>query len=514
LAWLERQANERLRTAEGRVMALSDRSADRDDAAGVNLLVQMLSLMLAQARRTIDEDLRSASSRPERVERLLGNVRGALGMVEEMVSASLDAVIFPPERDMASLVQPYIRLARAVTRDARTELIFGTMEAFDYNVWPNSYLEIEKNVEELAPDLAATVADLPRVAQIEYPAQADADTFLHTLVAHEVAHLALERPSVDPNYKTEWHAVFERRRQESAFAARPEDDDDVKRLSNWFREFTCDSLGLRLVGPSFLMALTEYLLPARDPNYGPGTFRQAHPPPAWRLHRLRDQALAYFDTPLRVPGHRVLRLAREQLDRYHALLPVDEYGAPPFDTRQEQVEPFLPAQPPAQEFIESAQREREFLAAALQDVVGNLDDWVEKARYTRGTFQRDLPLIWDKLDQGIAPAERVVHRRGRAWSPGETKWPRAAGEFELPAPASDWSEPVDWRSILNGGYFYYLHHSSRTATARTPEEERRGERDFSNSIIRGSIELSELHRQMLELRTQFDWLNDPQEPAT
>lgn len=495
LDWLASQARLRIREAQERIESVRGRCADRDDLAGVVLLTQTLTLMVAQALRLIEEQVHRARERPDKEDIPLSTIRQALQLTDVMVWPALEALVLPPERDMTSLVQPYIRLARAVTRSDSTELIFGTQESYDYQVWPNLFDEVEKQVSELAPGLETTINKLPQLAQIEYPARADSETFMHAVVAHEVAHLALERPSPDTQFATELERIFEKHRAESAFSGLARADEQVRRLHHWFRELTCDSLGLRLVGPSFVLGLIEYLLPALDANYDYETLLErqeredVHPPPAWRLHRLRDPARAYFraEGPMRRTG--TIRQARTQLDRYYSLVHADDFGTGPT------------ASPAA--------TERTFLEAALGEIVSDLDGWINDARYTRGTFQRDLPLIWDKLDQGIAPAERVAGRRQVRGGVGETDAPRDTGSFELPAPSSDWSEPTDWRSILNGGYLYHLHQAAAPDRPSTETARRHRSREYSNSLIRGSIELSEMHRQMLELRQQFDWLNEP-----
>ena len=115
---------------------------------------------------------------------------------------------------------------------------------------------------------------------------------------------------------------------------------------------------------------------------------------------------------------------------------------------------------------------------------------------------------WATSDTSVPPAERI---RGRAVPGGGLELPLTglapdppieAGELpEPPRPMpGDWSGPVDWRSILNGCYVFHL--SGRSADAGddpgTPERRYR-----DNQMCRGSIELAEYARRMLDLREQF-----------
>jgi hypothetical protein len=76
---------------------------------------------------------------------------------------------------------------------------------------------------------------------------------------------------------------------------------------------------------------------------------------------------------------------------------------------------------------------------------------------------------------------------------------------------ADWSQPINWRSILNGVYVYHLSGASRAGPLATdkPEDQRMADA----RMARGSIELSELLRRMKELEGTHSILNDPPSAA-
>ena len=490
LNWLDRLASARLDAAIERVAEMQQRGADRDDLAGVQLLLRTLVLMASQTRGLVEGELHAGRENPTQKDAHITNVRASLLQLEQVFGRAFEALISPPERDFVAFVQPYIRLARKVTDDVATELIFESGEGFGYSVWSNVFQDIQAAVDLLAPDLSQSVAALPPLALVSYPSRADAESFIHAVVAHEVAHLALAK-KLDGEALSPADAAFEEAvpglQIDGNLEARQR---VVERLRDWLDELLSDVLAVRMIGPSFLLALTEYLVPTHEPNtIGASGLTddddetESHPPPAWRVGRLVAEAEAYWSTA----ADPALHDARAVLDAVTALVPN-----------------YVPDS-------KEAERDHAFLEGVLSRLGGKLDAIVGGARYPRGRFQRDLPLVWDKLDQNIAPAERVRGRldsRGRA----EDEVPRAPDDPDE-APRTTWSEPLDWRSILNGGYLYYLHHALKTAPPVDSDDERRRSRAYSSGLIRGSIELSELHRAMIGLSEQFDVLNAPEEPA-
>lgn len=491
LAWLGRLASGRLDAAMDRIAEMQQRGADRDDIAGVQLLLRTLTLMASQTRRLVDREIRAGQADPSFKDAHITNVRTALVQLEQVFGRAFEALISPPERDFVAFVQPYIRLARDITGDEATELIFEAGEGFGYSVWSNVFEDVEAAVDLLAPELSRSVASLPALALVSYPSRADAESFMHSVVAHEVAHLALTKTLVgEPLSPAD--AAFEEAAPhldvaEGDIESRQK---EIERLRDWLDELLSDVLAVRMIGPAFLLALTEYLYPTHEPNTvgAAGVAEdeddvESHPPPAWRLQRLVAEVTAFWSDG----SGEALSAAHGALEATIALVP--DYALE----------------------SEDARRDYAFLENVLDTLEPRLDEIVGSARYPRGRFQRDLPLVWDKLDQDIAPAERIRGRRASHATP-EDEVPRQPDDPDELAQTS-WSEPIDWRSILNGGYLYYLHHALKLDPPTGKRDERRRSRTYSNSLIRGSIELSELHRAMIALSDQFDVLNPPKAPG-
>jgi hypothetical protein len=191
-----------------------------------------------------------------------------------------------------------------------------------------------------------------------------------------------------------------------------------------------------------------------------------HPPVPTRIKKLRDEALGFFDDANPRESHRVaLEASREVVDEWMRKLPEDD-GLPP------QIE------------------------AVVDRALTMIDDTVlGEASFGRDLFQQQLGPVWDALTAGIAPAEIVFHRDMDPLdeTPASTR------------PHSDWSEPCDWRSILNGCYLRWLSERKgfdgvdclRKGSAMVEERLQRCEH------ARGAIELSELHRAMLQQREQL-----------
>lgn len=607
--WMAERVRRRLDDARRRIYNVERHVGEREDAAGAQLLLRTLKLMVAQATRVVEETLYEVREKPAERESKVRTVRRVLVHLEQMLGPALEMLVAPPGLDFTCLIQPYIRLARAVTGDPGAELLFEAIEGFSYEVEADVFAEVREHVEIIAPGLSQTVADLPILGIVAYPARADSDTFLHAVVAHEVAHLALvlyqpefsdstDSPGAsksdqvgarsttpqsptgtaeeaqastipsDPTPESAGGAAAAAEPQEVLLELARNDvdrflietlqrssyfkvlDGDVKKRTTrkmlaWFQELVCDILAVHMIGPAYLLGLTEFLLPTHSsleprltPHRGgldPEDGQENHPPPAWRLTRLREEVLGFFDEPWR--PSKALDDAKAATLRYFAL-----QDDPPSEM---QVLPEPEGEPRVREVGASASevetQERRVLDDAIDLLYPSVKEIVGEALFTRDTFQRDLPLIWSKLEQGIPPAERIEERRERG-EPAESEAPRGPDDNER-VPCTEWSQPIDWRSILNGGYLYFLHHSTQPAedpaseTKPAPElarkeaggsaadesDERRRiaekharwrDRDYLSGITRGSIELSEILRHMIEMRNQFDTLNSPERPLS
>jgi hypothetical protein len=479
----------RLDSIDERVEAIARQCSEREDDAGARRLVRTVQLLCAQGRRLVDDELQKEEPADDPGGRE-SRIRNCLIGVDNVCDEVLEALVYPPGRDIAALIQPFIRLARSLTDKTDTELVFETVEAYGYEVWPNVFEPAEDNVRSINPQMKSVVMGLPRLAVIYTPARADSDVFLHSVIAHEIAHLALAPHPSDADLEEAplISKVFEETLQRYV-SAKEIRSGEVLRLKKWFEELLCDALASRMIGPAFFLALFEFLSPTHQPDDEQVRDRKTHPPAARRLERLIAEADRFF-LGASDPS---LADAQAAMQEYMRLLP-------------DATEPTDPDQ------LARTKRDWRF----LEDVLGQLDDHLDavvgKARYWEETFQADLPLVWDKIGQRIAPAE-LIHGRGvddRARQGGEAAREQNPDRLGLaPPPSTPWSQPLDWRSILNGGFLHWLHESN-------PEEaspkERREMRQKATHLIRGSVELSELHRQMIGLRDQLDVLNDPKPP--
>jgi hypothetical protein len=478
--WFSQLARRRVSDCADRIAEMERRAEDRDDLAGVKLLLRTLSLMATQSKRLIETHLALGAEAADSERDIhLYTVRKAVLQLEQVCGRTCEALISPPERDVAALVQPYVRLARRITGNDDTELIFESGESFGYAVWADVFEDVREGVEILAPGLKETVEDLPPLALVTYPGRGDHETLLHAVIAHEVTHITLSMAKAAPSSPIS--EAFEAEIGDLELSER-----EIKRLDLWLNEFLADALALRIVGPAFFFGLLEYLLPTHDPDQGYGDEDEeieeeedesSHPPPSWRFERLLDPVKKFFTE---TDGY--LGKAAETYEKCLQLVP----------------------EPATREEDSVAARDYDLLTKILEKI--DLDKIVGDAAYPEARFWRDLPLVWQKLEQDIAPVERVKGRRAGDGQAEEEAplHPEEEGRF---VHETEWSQTIDWRSILNGGYLHFLHGAMLESEPKDEAERRRRDRHYVNSLIRGAIELSELHRRMIELSGQFDALN-------
>jgi hypothetical protein len=392
--------------------------------------------------------------------------------------------------EIEAVVAPFTELARTI--ETGRELIFVPDEEYEFDDTLKDHLIDFAGNHSVR--LARTFGDLPALTVITYPRCLDGDVLLHTVIAHEIAHLALERPrpegdgpvgrtliglSIDNNYEE----------LEADLKARlPNDADPIEfdrlerdvrsRITAWFRELACDHLAVHMLGPAYLFALFDLELPSdrwaqRDemPGY------ETHPGLAWRVEYLLPLARSFFDADpqKKTPA---FEAGRHALDEMQTLVPTDA---------EDEIGPV----------------ERKIIEQALEQIA--LPKYTEAALpltvdyLRRGTFNDELDLVWSKLEAGIPPSERI---RARS-TPG-------AASLE---PTDSWSFSMDWRSILNGAYVYWL-----AGRARTPEEEDwhrsmplspHAVEDWRrfNAHVRGTIELAVIQAQTIDVRDRLLKIN-------
>lgn len=443
----------RLAGLEARLDELKRTFQDRDDLPGIKLLLRALSLLSEAAKQKIIEQGRLVPALfllPEEADfggqdvplnEDLWGVTNAIAELELALETWRDLLETPHGTTFDAIAEPYIRLAKQVPEGANVELIFKPVSVSRYQVLLSILPKFEGVARSLRPSLRPLFASLPRLMAIEYPSSFEGDTFLHAAIAHEVGHIALIVGAWD-------ETIWTQERVNGGL----EGEAGVQQRKLW-EELASDFLGVHLIGPAYALAFLEYSFATnlwKRPN------AVEHPDLAWRLAQLKEAVKPYLgDTVDSDEQRRAQQLLAQWLELLPAAIPDD----------------------------------KPVVVAALEQVVRRVDEILGPARYEPLKFRREFDVAWRKLDQRIAPAEVIFGR----------DLPRAQGD------EGAWSRPMDWRAILNGGYFHYLNKHAVTAspTHATQAAERNGIRRQACNLIQGSIELSQLHRNMVDQRQQL-----------
>ncbi|HET9153961.1 MAG TPA: hypothetical protein VFN85_07590 [Solirubrobacterales bacterium] len=424
----------------------------------------------------------------------------------------------PHGREVEALIHPVTRLvARLFRQEVRSiELIFEPGDDYAYEL--SLVEELMPVADNLQPELREQLDDLPQMVVISYPQHLEAETLVHAMAVHEIAHMvvdyaaedshsapiddafeaaedehfdrlrrALAVPARRSHHRNKWRnrARARRparlpRREDAGRAAREVVDQHLRR---WYDEFACDSLAVGMIGPAYAFALADLDLASdRWAQLPSDEGSQSHPGLAWRLQRVIDQSRRDYLDQVRqdAPAAGALRSA---LDRLEAVIP-----------------PELDQLRPA---------ERALLETALKglDEGGVVESVLGPgAHYSAHEFGVEIEIAWQKLHAGIPPAERVVLRD----EPHALK-PSPAPENHPPGP---WSSPMPWPSIVNACYAYWQagHGISDDSKAHRviPDHPRIAQdwMDF-NAFVRGTIELANLQEQLSAARDRLDGLNEP-----
>lgn len=480
----------RLDALDARVEHFRPEAANREDAAGVLLLLDVIEMLVAQARRWIENRHRKILEEEyARYGTQLNAVRRCINSVDAAVADNLSTLIAVPGRDFEPLIGPFNALLKRVTRRDDAELLFEATERALYRVSPDAFKRVKDHErrKQINPDLQSDGGHfnrLPPLGIVAYPSRTDGDTFQHAVVAHEVGHIALLEPSRSPKQTTVRDQAFEL--TEPLLAEKTTTLERNKRLRNWLDELACDLLGVRLVGPAFYFALVEFILPLQQIDHVPGTQQyQSHPSVLWRLEQLGPEVEAYLD---RESGARGMRATVEAFDRFRLYVQMQERFVLEVSGEEEQERAALLVG-------------RGHISENAERLLGGLEDGKPGGQYAREMFADDLELIWDKLDHGIAPSERVGGRTRGVSVDGSSEQAELGLEEEL---GEAWSTPIDWRSILNACFVYAISGASK----RLHEDDdgqlsEQARRRADNLMCRGAIELSELHRRMLDGQQEF-----------
>ena len=243
------------------------------------------------------------------------------------------------------------------------------------------------------------------------------------------------------------------------------------RITNWVTELACDLLAMHLVGPAYLLALREHAALRPLMYRADSSELESHPHLAWRLELLGE----YVDD--------LLPPKQEDSRRDKIWLVAEQVkaGIPEWRSRT------------PSDIIEAVE-------AGLKAVVARMPAILGDTAFTAEGFEAALDLVWDKLRDGISPAEHLLARTG-----AENGLGRWDGE-------SAWSKPVEWRQIINVAYFRYFVEQVRDVDhvrgiGGWLELER--ERDELHAEVRGAIELSELQILAQKLQSRLAVLERP-----
>lgn len=490
-----------------RVAALRERVAnlerayrDRAELAGSLLLLRALAVLISHTeRRLIDmrskaDDVPVGQGLPEldptEVQELMELDRQVLAetvkTLETVVGVCVAVVSVPHSRDFDPFVRPIGNLARTMADG--TEVIFRPLPSYtSYQISRPLNLQLDLNVTDAPVALRNQVAALPTLVYLNYPATEEASTLHHLLIGHELGHLALRRTDVadheGPVGDALASAAIERFKKGLNGEAQQTEPSDLELLSDratkWFIELACDRLGLRMVGPAYFLALLEHAALTRwfyDENQQRKSLDETasdydkYPPMAWRVGSL-------------------WALVEEYLPKVEAGLPATSAADAVFDEANSIV--------PSWDAVLKT-REAKIIEDALAEYMKIEPALLGKAAYPVDRFGKDLDLVWAKLESHIAPAERICSRQGprdlhpERWQKGEV-----------------WSEPIDWRSILNGGYVHWLHIEAGQGFSHDISgwRDRAELQRHANALLQGAVELSQIQEQASALREQLRQLD-------
>jgi len=447
--------------------------SDRDDMAGTRLLLETLHRIVEDAQGEVIAIQRFLEERTDATaadrERRLRKVRKVARDTAWLVGQPLHYATSPHGREFDPLAIAYGRMARAI--EPKTQLIFRGSEHRGYALSPPLLSKLTDNVISRASGFAEQIESLPTILYLQYPAIAEGDVLQHLLIAHEVAHLAL-RKRAGRKRRSEAEDRFETAiltwKEEAPEAHAAIEDGVARRESReqalrWFTEIASDILAVRLAGPAYYLALCEHAL-VRQWFYRPSDGEtNTHPHLAWRLQRA-EQHLEYF---YKAMSSGLRRRVAKVIEPYAEIVPSAK--------RQIEEEPYG--------------RVIELALDALEHDLDGLS-LLGEAGLRPTELAEDLQLVLQRLEAGLAPTERIkwTSAKVRDWSNGtESKTP-------------PWSEPLDWRSILNGGYFHLLESPSPSGEPfrgawRKEDERRRHIVDH----LRGAVELSEFQRAAVDV---------------
>jgi hypothetical protein len=473
--------------------------AEREDLPGLRTLVDAISALIAEAEREVILKSRDYYERIEGGEdpaqaeaRFCDIVGGLVTALEFALPNVLDLAREPHGRETEALIRPFNDLvARLEREDPRSvELIFepGDDYAFELSVLD----ELSEIAGKFTTALYDLLENLPQLIAITYPRHLESETLEHAILAHEIGHTVLDYvPSGDEvapildafgsasaaGFKQMHKSIKKEEGLDGDELDERVNEADV-RMSRWFKEFACDALALGMVGPAYVFALADLDLASnRCVQIRGAAGYDSHPGLSWRLRHVID-------------------LAREDYLSGDSLGPAAAELSKGFDTLEADLPNDLDEILDAERILATQALEMLKESNAVARVLG-------AARFKPEHFSEEVELVWEKLEDGIPPAERITRRTNTG-----------AGRAEPSEVPTEWSNPIQWQSIVNGSYAYWLSGKPLSNTEgkhRTLPDRPRLAQDWIdfNAFVRGSIELANLQVQLVNARDRLEGLNDP-----
>ncbi|HEX2097262.1 MAG TPA: hypothetical protein VHF50_07840 [Solirubrobacterales bacterium] len=469
---------------EQRVRRYREHYEDRDDLTGVQLLLEALATAIKEAQVRVVDELRKVGEQGYEPAQTTSIVQSMTRAIERSVGTGLEAISREPGRDFEQLIGPIVGLVREM--EPEIEIIFRPSGQVRYSLGKSILQRLINNLEGRRNPLAKRLSAFPTLVELRYPMAEEGNVLQHLVLMHELAHLRLRRsdgegPSLAEEHHEKAFEQWRRAKLKSVNATAGGDEtspdpqvvDEVAEevadahllTSNWFTELACDLLALRLAGPAYFLALREHAA-LRPWFYAEGSAPQrTHPHLAWRLSLVSEEV------------GRLLPV-RDGSDRRNEMWEVlEDFRAGVPDWR-----PRVPVH-----HVRIVTRALGTLAKKIDAVLGDSAFRVEK-------LDKDLDVVWGKLDTGIPPAEAIGGRTGA--ERGDGTWVRGR----------DWSSPIDWRSIINVAYFKW--HADLRKRESPPKllagwSARSRERNALCAQLRGSLELADLLVRAQALREEL-----------
>jgi hypothetical protein len=484
----------RVRRLRDELATLRSAYAEREDLPGLRTLVDAMSTVAAGVERQLISEARQLYERLEEggegaedaEERFRVKVGGLVKALDGVLPRLLQIARTPHGREVEALIHPVTRLVAILFRkEVRSiELIFEPADDYAYEL--SLIDELMQVAQGLENGLHRELNDLPQLVAISYPQHLEAETLVHAMIAHEIGHTVVdyipdELPSAPIVEAFDLSADDHYERLQDALGPSPDEEDPAReaidgRLKKWYDEFACDALAVGMVGPAYVFALADLDLASNHwAQVRGGDGHPTHPGLGWRLRRAIGQARRHylFEERTEDPAWSALLTALGELEQ---VLP---------DEQDELLEP-----------------ERALLEQALTnlDKGDAIDQVLGYTKYSPHDFQVDIEIVWEKLGDGIPPAERITGR--------------GTGRQKLAKVPEQWSSSMSWQSIINGSYAHWQAGravSSDEEAHRVLPDHPRIAKDWMdfNAYVRGTIELANLHEQLTAARDRLDGLNAP-----